>query len=457
MTAEEDKEETKSFLGGFRKHRHAHRGDCCDEEEPVAAIVPQMVAIPNEEELDLFQAAQHGLVGRVRALVESGAITAVAKDKENCTALHWAAINNRVAVAKFLVEQGADVNAIGGDLLSTPLQWAARSGQIQMATYLMKKNADPNLYDKQGYNSLHLAAHAGHSMMAVYLIAMGMDVDSLDSMGRTSLMWTAYQGNSEESMKVFIKLGASIDRTDSTGMTALHWAVVSNHLKFAKILLDAGASPEIKDPQGKTPADWAQERGLLPTFEKIVAHSKGGKPAKSPFSQTTTNRILYSLAYFELPLALWIFDSLPWFFSVPLTILLLIIFTMYVVVRYLLQGARTSITLTPFPTSIPQATIFYCGISWFRILPYTGHLYLRHLMFIILYVSTVYLFYKSITSNPGFLRKVSSGDDEHKKTVLLLAEDGSLNARNFCTTCSIRKPLRSKHCKFCDICVSKFE
>ncbi|KAI9350784.1 DHHC palmitoyltransferase-domain-containing protein, partial [Obelidium mucronatum] len=315
---------------------------------------------------------------------------------------------------------------------------------------------DPALFDKQGYNSLHLTAHTGHAMLAVYLITMGMDVDSLDTMGRTSLMWAAYQGNSEDTMRVLLKFNALIDRTDSTGMTALHWAVVSNHLKFAKILIDAGASTDMKDPQGKTPADWAQEKGFLPSYERILSHAKNS-PRKAPFSPAVTNRILYSLGFIELPFVLIVLDVLPWFFSVPLLLASLMLFTRFVVVGYLLQGGRTSLTMTPFPSSIPQATLLYCGIAWFQIVPYTGFLYFRHLLFMTLYVSTVYLFYKSITSNPGHLRKSSPEEEQHKKTVVMLAEDGSLNGRNYCTTCCIRKPLRSKHCKFCDLCVSKFD
>ncbi|KAJ3286782.1 palmitoyltransferase akr1 [Rhizoclosmatium sp. JEL0117] len=459
-----EKEETTSFLGGHthshkKKHRHGHgHGDCCDDDEEVRANVmaPQMVPVSNEADLDLFQASQHGLLNRVKALIEEGSIAADAVDRENCTALHWAAINNRIAVAKYLVEHGADVNAIGGDLLSTPLQWAARSGQIQMATYLMKKGANPNLYDKQGYNSLHLAAHAGHAMMMIYLIVMGQDVDTLDTMGRTSLMWTAYQGNSEESMKVLIKQGALLDRTDSTGMTALHWAVVSNHLKFAKILIDAGASTDIKDPNGKTPGDWAKERGLDQTYDKLVeiAQGKAGQP---PFSLATTNRILYAIPFILFPVIVTIYDSMPWFFSVPITLAILIVTVVYGVVRYLLQNGRIKLNLTPFLTSIPQATLVYCGMTWVAILPYTGYLYLRQLAFITLYFTTVYLFYATITGDAGLLRKLTPGDEEHKKTVIMLAEDGTLNSRSYCTTCCIRKPLRAKHCKFCDRCMSKFD
>ncbi|KAI8611832.1 ankyrin repeat-containing domain protein [Chytriomyces sp. MP71] len=417
----------------------------------------------------------HGSIKRVSQLIDSKLANAIDVDKENCSALHWAAIvslcnprtacflrlhslkNNRITVAKYLLDNGAEIDLMGGDLLSSPLQWAARSGQIQMATYLMKRGANPNLFDKQGYNTLHLAAHAGHAMMIVYLISMGMDVDILDTMGRTSLMWAAYQGNSEETMRCLLKQGAVLDRVDSTGMTALHWAIVSNHLKFAKILLDEGAQPDVKDPQGKTPGDWAKERGTYPTYEQFLRHSKA-QQVKAPFSPMVRNRIIYCIPFLEIPVVLWVMDMLPWFVALPVVMITLGLVSVYFTVKFLLQGGNggNKLIQTPFSTSIPQATVFYCGVAWFAIVP-TGHLYLRHALFLVFYIGTVYFFYQTNTSDPGFLRKASAAEGENKQTILQLAEDGILSSRTYCTTCCIQKPLRSKHCKFCDRCVARFD
>ena len=77
---------------------------------------------------------------------------------DGVTALHWAAINNHVAVARCLLEHGADVNAVGGDLQATPLLWAARQGHIQLARLLVQAGANVEARDRQGFNSLHTAA-----------------------------------------------------------------------------------------------------------------------------------------------------------------------------------------------------------------------------------------------------------------------------------------------------------
>jgi palmitoyltransferase len=75
---------------------------------------------------NLFLASQRGELETVRALIESGKATALDRDKDNITPLHWAAINGQMATCRYLLDQGAEVDAVGGDLVATPLQWAAR-------------------------------------------------------------------------------------------------------------------------------------------------------------------------------------------------------------------------------------------------------------------------------------------------------------------------------------------
>jgi ankyrin repeat protein len=77
-------------------------------------------------------------------------------------------------------------------------------------------------------------------------------------------------------------------------------------LEFAKELVKAGSPIDIKDPQGKTPMDWARERGHLDRFRLMYAEKKLGKTCGTqPFSdvrnqstpQKTNYRYFSSFTY----------------------------------------------------------------------------------------------------------------------------------------------------------------
>ncbi|KAJ3326283.1 palmitoyltransferase akr1 [Boothiomyces sp. JEL0866] len=443
-----DKHTHKHWTGFKHKHRCDSDEDlCCKPAAPAAKE-------PNVEELDFWQAAQRGALARVATLLEEGKVLVSDRDSGNVTALHWAAINNHVNVAKYLLDRGAELDALGGDLVATPFHWAARSGHVQMVTLLYAKGANLYIKDSQGYNALHLAVHAGHAMMIVYLLSIGMDVDSRDSMMRTPLMWSAYQGNSLEGMDEMLRNSASIDLVDVTGYTALHWAVISQHYEFVRKLLEEGASHTIRDPAGKLPGDWAKERGTLEYYEKILNETK--KTTNAGLSETTINRFLYIIPYILIPLTIVIFTKMSLLFSLPIVALLIYGVQKHIVIQTLLGGDSSKLSDTPFISAIAQSTLFFVFISWYRMVKYTGFLYGYHVLFLFSFFVCVFSFYKGITLDPGFIRQ-SNSIEEKNQIVHSLASIGKLNSREYCVTCRIRKPLRSKHCRICNRCVAKFD
>ena len=51
------------------------------------------------DDLDIKQAVQFGDISKVKHLIESGLATASDVDADDCSLLHWAAINNRLEVS----------------------------------------------------------------------------------------------------------------------------------------------------------------------------------------------------------------------------------------------------------------------------------------------------------------------------------------------------------------------
>jgi len=72
----------------------------------------------------LIEAAQHGNVADVRAIVQSHAELINHRDQLGATALHHAAFGGHRGVVQALVEHGAEINAADGQFGATPAGWA---------------------------------------------------------------------------------------------------------------------------------------------------------------------------------------------------------------------------------------------------------------------------------------------------------------------------------------------
>ena len=116
----------------------------------------------DEEDIaDVVSAVQTGDIEVLIELVEKGMISVTTIDKDGCSLLHWAAINNRCEIAKYLLNHGADVNAIGGILQETPLAWAIRKSFVQMCCILLQAGSKVGLCSKNNFTVLHLAFKTG--------------------------------------------------------------------------------------------------------------------------------------------------------------------------------------------------------------------------------------------------------------------------------------------------------
>lgn len=65
----------------------------------------------------------------------------------------------------------------------------------------------------------------------------------------------------------------------------------------------------------------------------------------------------------------------------------------------------------------------------------------------------VYAWYRCTHSDPGY---VAPGPGDEKELFSSI-ENGILDNREYCTTCLIKKPLRSKHDRMTGRCVGKFD
>ncbi|KAK9348748.1 hypothetical protein V1522DRAFT_398016 [Lipomyces starkeyi] len=417
---------------------------------------------PGEPQSDLMTAAQRNEVEVVQSLISSGQFSVLDTSADGATALHWAAINNGVETVTYLLDHGAEVDRKGGELMATPLHWACRVGLTNVVNLLIQRGADPLRTDAQGFNALHIAIHSSNIMLIVYFLHQGLPVDYVDPQGRTALHWAAYQGDAL-SVDILLRWGADVKIKDTTGFTPLHWAVVRGNMSSMKRLIEEGSDVKAETNDGKTPAIIAREMMCYPVW--MHALKKAGRDADGTmvpkrFSQIVVNRIAFFWPFFVL----WLCFQILVYINVVVAIAFTII-TIWGSHQLLLKildvsrpGAAQNIYKTPYLAGIFSASAFWVAVSWlFKVLPGTyDEAPLLNLAFFLTFGSAMFFFVKSMLMDPGYIPK-PSGVSEQRQVIEDLLAVGEYDSRHFCIFCFTRRPLRSKHCRFCERCVARLD
>lgn len=117
----------------------------------------------SDEYLEVLTAVQEGDLELVKEAISERLVSVNALDRDGCSFLHWAAINNRVAIAQYLIENGLVHTGAGGVLGESPLQWAVRKKYYVMMDLIFQR-AHCNLSHQanNGSDALHLACKLGN-------------------------------------------------------------------------------------------------------------------------------------------------------------------------------------------------------------------------------------------------------------------------------------------------------
>jgi ankyrin repeat protein len=219
----------------------------------------------------LLRAAQGNEVETARTLLRAGA-DANLGNRYGITPLWLAAINRSPELVTLLLEHGADARAAlpHGE---TPLMAAARAGDAESIRLLIAAGADPNAAEtKLGETALMWAAAEDQADAVRALVAGGADtalasraldlapmnwlqigmVSTVLPVGGWPPLLYAGRENARAAALALLEVGADPDIRDPDGLTALNIAIMNQHYDLAIALVEAGADPDAADRTGMT-------------------------------------------------------------------------------------------------------------------------------------------------------------------------------------------------------------
>ena len=210
-------------------------------------------------------AAEVGDLTILKQLLQRGA-SATAHDRNGYTALYRA---RTADVARELIARGANPKARASDG-RTPLHLASKSSHFDVAKLLIQSGADASATDGSGQTPMFLAVRS--TSIEKELLQAGASVNATDHEGKTPLHYAARV--SLATVKLLLEKGAKLNARDRAGNTPLHEAAALGPPYFAENLIRLGADPAIRNNEGRTAEQLAQQSASAKVKKSFAQRQK---------------------------------------------------------------------------------------------------------------------------------------------------------------------------------------
>ncbi|MBK1649402.1 ankyrin repeat domain-containing protein [Rhabdochromatium marinum] len=160
---------------------------------------------------------------------------------------------------------GTDVNQAGPDG-HYPLQVAVAAGRVSIARDLLDHGARLDVRDPLGHTPLYSALANGRAPAADLLLERGAQDDV-----QVLLRQLTVAGDLDrDTLELLLSRGVDLNQLGPDGLAPLHRAVMEDHLKIAKWLLQAGADVNRVAKSGDTALDMAQAADSDPNLVRML-------------------------------------------------------------------------------------------------------------------------------------------------------------------------------------------
>ncbi|XP_013878119.1 ankyrin repeat and SOCS box protein 2 isoform X2 [Austrofundulus limnaeus] len=256
----------------------------------------------------LQEAASRDNLEICEMLLKAGAKHNV-RNSYGITPLFTAAQNGQLAALRLLIKHGADVNTQAADG-ATALYEATKNGHTKIVELLLSQNADANKPGKTGLLPLHIAAQRGSDT----IISMLIVVTSKARVRRTGIspLHLAAERNRDDTLEFLIKAGFDVNAQlseersrlyEDRRSTALYFSVINNNVDAVRMLVAAGADPNLDMFK---PLLVAVRIGCIQTVQLLVEHGadiNAGIP-----THPTTFPAVYMFSMKYLPMFKYLLD-----------------------------------------------------------------------------------------------------------------------------------------------------
>ena len=150
----------------------------------------------------------------------------------------------------------------------TALFLASQRGHLEVARLLLAAGANVNIADANADTPYYVAALGRHAELTGVLLDAGANRIGTRAYGGTPLIAIAERGWVDVAREILKRPNIPVNHVNNLKWTALLEAIVlgkggPDHQEIVRLLLAAGADPNIADGNGRSPLTLARDRGYV--------------------------------------------------------------------------------------------------------------------------------------------------------------------------------------------------